>query len=80
MVIANPLPQDQQLDPELHERVLGESLAAAVAEGVTGRDVTPFLLARFHEGTGGESLRANVALVLANARLAGEIATAARRG
>jgi pseudouridine-5'-phosphate glycosidase len=39
--------------------------------------VTPFLLARFHEGTGGESLRANVALVLANARLAGAIAVAA---
>jgi pseudouridine-5'-phosphate glycosidase len=82
LVIANPLPEDQQLDPELHERVLREALAAAGAEGVTGRDVTPFLLARFHEGTGGESLRANVALVLANARLAGEIASAsaARRG
>jgi pseudouridine-5'-phosphate glycosidase len=79
LVIANPLPEDQQLDPELHERVLRESLAAAAAEGVRGRDVTPFLLARFHEGTGGESLRANVALVLANARLAGEIAAAQAR-
>ena len=82
LVIANPLPVDQQLDPDLHERVLRESLAAAAREGVRGRDVTPFLLARFHEGTGGESLRANVALVLANARLAGEIAAAeaARQG
>jgi pseudouridylate synthase len=79
LVIANPLPEDQQLDPELHARVLDESLAAAAAEGVRGRDVTPFLLARFHEGTGGESLRANVALVLANARLAGEIAAAQAR-
>jgi pseudouridine-5'-phosphate glycosidase len=77
LVIANPLPLEEQLDPELHERVLRESLAAAAAEGVRGRDVTPFLLARFHEGTGGESLRANVALVLANARLAGAIAVAA---
>jgi pseudouridine-5'-phosphate glycosidase len=77
LVIANPLPVEEQLDPELHERVLRESLAAATAEGVRGRDVTPFLLARFHEGTGGESLRANVALVLANARLAGAIAVAA---
>jgi pseudouridine-5'-phosphate glycosidase len=77
LVIANPLPVEEQLDPELHERVLRESLAAAAAEGVRGRDVTPFLLARFHEGTGGESLRANVALVLANARLAGAIAVAA---
>jgi pseudouridine-5'-phosphate glycosidase len=79
LVIANPLPEDQQLDPELHARVLDESLAAAAAEGVRGRDVTPFLLARFHEGTGGESLRANVALVLANARLAGKIAAAQAR-
>jgi len=76
LVIANPLPEEEQLDPALHERVLGEALAAAAAEGVRGRDVTPFLLARFHAGTGGESLRANVALVLANARLAGEIASA----
>ncbi|WCB94088.1 Pseudouridine-5'-phosphate glycosidase [Baekduia alba] len=76
LVIANPLPESEQLDPELHERVLREALAAAAAEGVRGRDVTPFLLARFHEGTGGESLRANVALVLANARLAGQIAAA----
>jgi pseudouridylate synthase len=79
LVIANPLPESEQLDPELHQRVLSESLAAAAAEGVRGRDVTPFLLARFHEGTGGESLRANVALVLANARLAGEIAAAQAR-
>jgi pseudouridine-5'-phosphate glycosidase len=79
LIVANPLPEDQQLDPELHERVLRESLEAAAAEGVRGRDVTPFLLGRFHAGTGGESLRANVALVLANARLAGEIA-AARQG
>ncbi|WP_445150412.1 pseudouridine-5'-phosphate glycosidase [Baekduia sp. Peel2402] len=76
LVIANPLPEDRQLDPALHERVLSESLAAAAAEGVRGRDVTPFLLGRFHEGTAGESLRANVELVLSNARLAGEIAAA----
>jgi pseudouridine-5'-phosphate glycosidase len=76
LVIANPLPEEDQLDPELHERVLRESLEAAAREGVRGRDVTPFLLAAFHAGTGGASLRANVALVLANARLAGEIAAA----
>jgi pseudouridine-5'-phosphate glycosidase len=80
LVIANPLPEERQLDPALHQRVLDEALAAAAAEGVRGRDVTPFLLARFHEGTGGESLRANVELVLANARLAGEIARAASAG
>jgi pseudouridine-5'-phosphate glycosidase len=76
LVVANPLAPDQQLDPRLHEQVLADALAAASAGGIVGRDVTPFLLARFHEQTAGESLRANVALVLANARLAGEIAVA----
>ena len=75
LVIANPL--DEQLDPALHERVLTEALAAAAREGVRGRDVTPFLLARFHGETGGESLRANVRLVLRNAELAARIAVAA---
>jgi pseudouridine-5'-phosphate glycosidase len=77
LVVANPIAPGEQLDPALHERVLAAALDAAAREGVRGRDVTPFLLARFHEQTGGESLRANVALVLANARLAGEIAAAA---
>jgi pseudouridine-5'-phosphate glycosidase len=74
LVVANPL--DEQLDPALHERVLAEALAAAEREGVRGRDVTPFLLAHFHDGTGGESLRANVRLVLRNAELAAQIAAA----
>jgi len=74
LVVANPL--DEQLDPALHERVLAEALAAAAREGVRGRDVTPFLLARFHAGTGGESLRANVRLVVRNAELAARIAVA----
>jgi pseudouridine-5'-phosphate glycosidase len=76
LVVANPLPEDEQVDPDLHERVLTAALAEAAAAGIAGRDVTPFLLARFHEETAGESLRANVALVLANARLAAEIAVA----
>ena len=77
LIVANPLPPGEQVDPALHERVLTEALAAADEAGVTGRDVTPFLLARFHEQTAGESLRANVALVLANAGLAARIAVAA---
>jgi pseudouridine-5'-phosphate glycosidase len=75
LVLANPL--DEPLDPELHERVLAGALAAAEQEGVRGRDVTPFLLARFHEATHGESLRANVRLVLRNAALAAQVAVAA---
>jgi pseudouridine-5'-phosphate glycosidase len=74
VVVANPL--DEQMDPALHERVLGEGLAAAAEAGVSGRDVTPFVLERFHSRTEGESLRANVRLVLRNAALAAEIAAA----
>jgi pseudouridine-5'-phosphate glycosidase len=77
IVIANPLPEDQQLDPALHDRVLRESLDAAASAGIAGRDVTPFLLDRFHRETGGASLEANVRLVLRNAELAGRIAVAA---
>jgi pseudouridylate synthase len=76
VVVANPLPEDEQVEPELHDRVLRQGLEAAAAAGVAGRDVTPFLLERFHAHTGGESLRANVRLVLRNAALAAEIAGA----
>jgi pseudouridine-5'-phosphate glycosidase len=76
LVLANPLPAGEQLDPDLHARVLAEALAAAEREEVRGRDITPFLLARFHAETGGESLRANIRLVLRNAELAARIAVA----
>jgi pseudouridine-5'-phosphate glycosidase len=76
LVVANPIAPEEELDAGLHDRVLTEALEAAARGGVRGRDVTPFLLARFHAATEGASLRANVALVLANARLAAEIAAA----
>jgi pseudouridine-5'-phosphate glycosidase len=74
IVVANPI--DEPLDPELHERVLREGLEAAAREGVRGKDVTPFLLDRFHRETGGASLSANVRLALRNAALAAQIARA----
>ena len=77
IVVANPLPEADQLDPALHDRVLAEALEAAAREGVTGKDATPFLLDRFHRETAGESLEANVRIILRNARLAAEIAAAA---
>ncbi len=75
VVVAQP--NDQPLDAGLHDRVLQEGLAAAAAAEVAGRDVTPFLLAWFHEHTQGASLDANVHLVRRNARLAAQIAVAA---
>lgn len=75
VVVANPLPLDRQVDPMLHDRLVTEGLELLAARGITGKAVTPALLEFFHANSGGESLRANVELVLANARLAGEIAT-----
>lgn len=80
LVVSNPLPVDLQMDPALHDRVLAEALAAADAAGIAGKDVTPFILGRFHERTAGESLRVNVDLVLRNARLAARIAGALAAG
>src|SRR5690625_5225392 len=74
LVLANPVPAGAELDRALHDRVLADGLAAAEASGVRGKDVTPFLLDHFHRRTRGASVAANVALVLANARLAAEVA------
>jgi pseudouridine-5'-phosphate glycosidase len=74
LVLANPLPPEEQLDPELHARVLSEGLAAAEAEARRGAATSPpFLLAHFHEDEG-KSLEANIRLVLRNARPGREIA------
>ena len=74
IVVANPI--EHQLDPELHERVLAESLAEAAREDIHGKDITPYLLDRFHRETAGASLEANVRLVLRNAALAAQVARA----
>lgn len=77
LVVANPLPPGEELDRTLHDAVLADGLAAAEAAGVSGKDVTPFLLERFHRDTGGASLAANVTIILRNAALAARIAVAA---
>jgi pseudouridylate synthase len=74
IVVANPI--EEPIDADLHERVLRDGLAAAAEQGVRGKDVTPFLLDRFHRDTEGASLEANVRLVLRNAALAAQIARA----
>ena len=77
IVVANPLPEDEQVDPELHDRVLAEALAEAAEQGIRGGATTPFLLDRFHRETAGATLEANVTLVRRNAALAAQIAAAA---
>ncbi|MFJ4598488.1 pseudouridine-5'-phosphate glycosidase [Streptomyces griseoluteus] len=76
LIVANPVPPGQQLDPELHARVLAEALRACEEEGITGQAVTPFLLAHLVRHTDGASLRANLAAVRGNVELAARIATA----
>lgn len=76
LVIANPLPEDVQLDRGLHDRALGAGLEELKHKGVRGGDVTPFLLDRFATETKGESLRVNRLIILNNARLAARVAVA----
>ena len=71
MLVAQPVDAAEEMDLGLHERTLADGLAEAGRRGISGKDVTPFLLGWFHEHTDGASLAANVALVLANAGLRG---------
>ena len=76
LVVANPLPEQRQMDPDLHDRLLSEGLAQAEASGVRGKDVTPFLLDYFHRASAGVSLEANTEIILRNADLASRVAVA----
>jgi pseudouridylate synthase len=76
VVVANPIPPGEQVDPALHERVLSAGLAAAERQGVSGKEVTPFLLDFINSETDGATLEANVRLVVRNAELAARIASA----
>ena len=76
VIVANPIPAEYELDPGMLGGVIDTALAQADEQGVHGKDITPFLLARIHELTGGASEEANKQLVFAIARLAAQIAGA----
>src|SRR5207237_1424154 len=76
VVIGNPVPVAEQLDPELHARVLNDGLDALRAQGIRGKAITPFLLDYFRIHTSGASLEVNMNLVRSNARLATQLAAA----
>jgi len=76
IVVANPIPLEQQWDPAEHDRVLVEAFAAAEAAGVRGKAVTPFLLGYIVDASGGRSLEVNLDLARNNVRIAAEIAQA----
>lgn len=76
VLVANPLPPERQLDPQLHDRALASSLAAAEAAGVTGKQVSPFLLDAMRKQTAGQSLEVNIDIAVNNITVGGDIATA----
>lgn len=79
-LVANPIPVDAEIPREVIIPVVEEALTAAEAEGISAKEVTPYLLDRIFHATKGKSLSANIALVKNNARLASKIARALAEG
>ena len=80
VLIANPLPSDQEIAAEEMEIHIQKALNASKKRKITGKEVTPFLLQYISENTKGESLEANIALIKNNARLGAELAVAWSKG
>lgn len=76
IVLANPIPPEQQWDPAEHDRILATAFAAADEAGVRGKAVTPFLLGFIVKESGGRSLEVNLDLARNNVRVAADVATA----
>jgi pseudouridine-5'-phosphate glycosidase len=76
LIVANPVPIDRQLDPDVHDRLLIQALHAADEAGLRGKAVSPFLLDFFQRESGGRSLEVNLDLAMNNVALAAAIAIA----
>lgn len=76
VVVANPIPAEDEIPVDEISGAIEQALADMTERGIHGKHATPYLLGRIVEVTGGDSLRANIALVRANARLGAAIATA----
>jgi pseudouridine-5'-phosphate glycosidase len=76
LLVCNPIPEAHALPRALVDAAIADALADCAAQGITGKAITPFLLQRVNQLTGGQSLAANVQLVLNNARLAAQVAEA----
>ena len=79
VLVANPIPEADELPRAAYEQALEGALAEAAERGLRGREVTPFLLDRLRERTGGATVTANLALLRNNARVAAELARALAR-
>jgi pseudouridine-5'-phosphate glycosidase len=78
IVLVQPVPAEHALDPDVLQEALDDALRQATARRITGKPLTPFLLDSIRRTTEGQSLRANCALLISNARLAAEVATLLR--
>src|ERR1051325_861064 len=76
LLVTVPVPGEFEVESSTLNEVLDDSLSEAVRENISGRDLTHFLLARMSERSGGATLRANIALLENNAKIAAEIASA----
>lgn len=76
LIIANPIPEEYAMDSTYMNGVIEQAVAEAREKGIRGKKITPFLLARIVELTGGESLASNIQLAFHNARCASRIAVA----
>ena len=76
MLVTNPIPEQYSMDPDVINKAIDQAVAEANAQGIHGKAITPFLLARIKDLTGGDSLDSNIQLVLNNARLAAKVAKA----
>ena len=74
MLVTNPIPEEYSMDPALINGAIDEAIRQANANGIHGKETTPFLLAKVKELTGGDSLDSNIQLVFNNARLAAQTA------
>ena len=74
MLVTNPIPEEYSMDKAVIDKAIDEALAQAKAQGIHGKETTPFLLAKVVELTGGDSLDSNIQLVLNNARVAAKTA------
>ena len=74
MLVTNPIPEEYSMDPAVINKAIDEAIAQANAQGIHGKESTPFLLAKVKELTGGDSLDSNIQLVFNNARLAAQTA------
>ena len=76
MLVTNPIPEEYSMDHKVIDAAIEQALADAKAQGIHGKETTPFLLARVKDLTGGDSLDSNIQLVYNNARLAAKTACA----